>query len=112
MNNRIRELRIEKGITQLQLSLHLNTTQETISAYEIGKHMPSLSNLIKLSDILDASIDYIVKLSDIRRPELSSAMGEQDQRLFNYFRLLNQTHKEKVISYAHGLYNASQKDNP
>lgn len=42
MKNRIRELRAEKNITQLRLSLELEVSQETVSAYENGKHLPSL----------------------------------------------------------------------
>ncbi len=34
MKNRIRELRAEKNITQLRLSLELEVSQETVSAYE------------------------------------------------------------------------------
>ena len=39
MKNRIRELRAEKNITQLRLSLELEVSQETVSAYENGKHL-------------------------------------------------------------------------
>ena len=52
MKNRIRELRTEKNITQLRLSLELEVSQETVSAYENGKHLPSLKSLIKMADIL------------------------------------------------------------
>ena len=48
MKNRIRELRAEKNITQLRLSLELEVSQETVSAYENGKHLPSLKSLIKM----------------------------------------------------------------
>lgn len=50
MKNRIRELRAEKNITQLRLSLELEVSQETVSAYENGKHLPSLKSLIKMAD--------------------------------------------------------------
>ena len=59
-NNRIRELREEKHITQVRLSTELGVAQETISAYEQGRHLPSVTTLIKLSNILGASMDYIM----------------------------------------------------
>ena len=37
MKNRIRELRAEKNITQLRLSLELEVSQETVSAYDKRK---------------------------------------------------------------------------
>ena len=39
--NRIRELREEKHITQVRLSTELGVAQETISAYEQGRHLPA-----------------------------------------------------------------------
>jgi Predicted transcriptional regulators len=48
-HNRIRELREEKHITQVRLSTELGVAQETISAYEQGRHLPSVSSLMKLS---------------------------------------------------------------
>lgn len=50
MQNRIRQLREEKHMTQLRLSTELGMTQETISAYETGKHLPGLGTLIALAD--------------------------------------------------------------
>ena len=63
--NRIRKLRQEKGITQLQLSIELEVTQETISAYEHNRHLPSLTALMKMSRLFDVSMDYIMGLSDV-----------------------------------------------
>lgn len=50
-HNRIRELREEKHITQVRLSTELGVAQETISAYEQGRHLPSVSSLMKLSSM-------------------------------------------------------------
>ena len=64
MKNRIRELRAEKNITQLRLSLELEVSQETVSAYENGKHLPSLKSLIKMADIFHVSTDYLLTGKD------------------------------------------------
>ena len=45
-HNRIRELREEKQITQVRLSTALGVAQETICAYEQGRHLPSVSSLM------------------------------------------------------------------
>lgn len=47
--NRIRELREEKGMTQLRLSIELGVTQETVSAYENEKHFPTVQILLKVN---------------------------------------------------------------
>lgn len=101
--NRIRELRIEKGITQIKLSIDLGVTQETISAYETGKNLPSTANLLKLSKILSASTDYILMLSPIRTPIDTSTMMNDERRLLTYYRMLGGVQKEKALSYLQGL---------
>lgn len=61
--NRIRELRQKKKLSQLQLSIELEVTQETISAYEHSKHLPSVTALMKMSQLFGVSMDYIMGLS-------------------------------------------------
>lgn len=78
MGKRIRELRQEKRITQLQLSIELNVTQETISAYEHGRHLPSSSALIKMSELFDTSMDYIMGLSNVRYIANDSSANPDD----------------------------------
>jgi len=104
--NRIRELRYEKRITQLQLSIDLGVTQETISAYEHNRHLPSLSALMKMSEIFDASMDYIIGLSNVRHIMAQSDNSidiEQKTTLLNYYRRLGSKNKEKLLAYAQGL---------
>ena len=60
----LRNLRKEKGISQLKLALDLNTNQNTISRYETGEREPGINELIKLADYFDVAIDYIVGRTD------------------------------------------------
>lgn len=113
MTNRIRELRIEKKITQLQLSIKLGVTQETISAYEHNKHLPSVSALIKMSEIFDASMDYILGLSDIRyilsMEEYTSSDSSQKSDLLSCYQKLGSKNKTRLISYAQGLLDSEKE---
>lgn len=111
MPNRIKELRIEKRITQLQLSVHLNVTQETISAYEHDKHLPSLTALMKMSSLFDASMDYIMGVSSVRHPEPVNYTVDDEQRdyLLHCYRKLGTKNKARLTAYAQGLLD-SQKD--
>ena len=111
MSNRIKELRKEKRITQLQLSMELGVTQETISAYEHGKHLPSLAALIKMSEIFHTSMDYIMGLSPESNSEDSDYYTTDEQRdyLMRCYRRLGTKNKARLVSYAEGLLD-SQKD--
>lgn len=64
MYNRIGQLREEHHMTQVRLSIELGVSQETVSAYENGKHFPSVANLLKMSQIFDVSCDYLLGLSE------------------------------------------------
>jgi len=103
MNNRIKELREEKHMTQVRLSIELEVSQETVSAYESGKHYPSVSNLIKLSGLLRASCDYILGLSDIRIPCQQEELKKDEVILLEKYRALDHSHKNILQAYLDGL---------
>lgn len=67
--NRIKNLREEFNMTQQELADKLGGAKSTIAMYEKGDRKPSLKILVKLSEIFDCSIDYILCKSDIRNPE-------------------------------------------
>lgn len=101
--NRIKELREEIGMTQVRLSIELEVAQETVSAYEQGKHNPSVNNLIKLSKIFSASIDYILGLTDIRYTNISSDLNKDEQKMINLYNKLSYHQKELVKAYIQGI---------
>lgn len=63
--NRIKQLREENNITQIQLAKKLNKTQQTISLYENGTNEPDLDSYIILSKLFNRSIEYIAGKSDV-----------------------------------------------
>ena len=65
---RLRELRKEKGLSQMELGEHLGYGYTAISSYETGRNEPSYIDLIRICEILDVSADYILGISDIRKP--------------------------------------------
>ena len=56
----IKFARIRKGLTQEELGEKIGVNKVTISAYELGKIKPSLDALIRLSDVLEVSIDELL----------------------------------------------------
>ena len=108
--NRIRELREEKKITQIRLSIELEVSQETISAYEMEKYFPSIKSLIKLRQIFGVPIDYILGLSDTRYDPLSEAdLAEDETYIINLCRKMNTSDRKRAFSYIEGFYDALQK---
>ena len=63
-NNRLREVRMLRGLTQEGLSEIVGIGLRNYQYYEQGKHVPSFEVLIKLADVLNVSIDYLVGRDD------------------------------------------------
>lgn len=61
---RLKELRKSKGISQLKLALDLNTNQNTISRYETGEREPGITELIKIADYFNVSVDYLLNRTE------------------------------------------------
>lgn len=59
---RLRYLRQEKGIGQIQLAKELGVGKSVISLWELGRCDPTLTNLVKLSAFFGVSIDYLAGL--------------------------------------------------
>ena len=60
MQNRIKELRLSKKITQVELAKHLSVSQGTLSFWEQGKYEPDNKSLTKLADYFGVSVDYLL----------------------------------------------------
>ena len=65
--NRIKNLREECRMTQQELADKIDGAKSTIAMYEKGDRKPSLEVLIKLSEIFNCSIDYMMGKSDVRK---------------------------------------------
>lgn len=57
---RIKELRQKNNLTQQEVADKINTSRSSYSQYELGIKQPILDTLIKLADLYQTSIDYLV----------------------------------------------------
>ena len=64
IGERLSDLRIEKGMTQEDLAKLLSVSKYTISSYENGHTSPDDQNLVRLAQIFDVSLDYLLGLID------------------------------------------------
>ena len=108
MANRIRQLREENRMTQVRLSIELEVSQETVSAYEKEKHYPSFAQLCKMSELFHVSIDYLMGLSDIRAP-VKIIEDETLSRLIAVGKTLTKEQEELVLAYIQGMTDALTK---
>ena len=96
--NRIKQLREAKGMTQIRLSIELCVSQETVS-----KHFPSVQNLLKMSEIFNASCDYILGISEVRNILQCGEITSDELILVSGYRLLSPVEKNMVKAYMQGI---------
>lgn len=59
-SERLKQLRIEKGLTQEQVAKCVGVTRSTLSSYENQSRFPSYDILISLSQLYGVSTDYLL----------------------------------------------------
>ena len=60
---RIKEARELNGISQKMLAIRLGIAQTTVSGWENDNKRPSVDTIIKISEILNVTTDYLLGLS-------------------------------------------------
>ena len=75
LGKRLRSLREENNLSQIELSKRLGIGNVTLSQYETGARNPDNETLIAISDIFGVSTDYLLGKTDLRnysdyKPEL------------------------------------------
>lgn len=105
MIKRLKELRIEKNLTQTKLAENFGITYSNIGEWERGKSEPSIEMIIKLADFFNVSIDYLVgREGDFGNVTVSSPATEEltyrEQRLLDAFKKLSELEQYKLIDDA------------
>lgn len=71
----LKQKRQERGVTQVQLAELIHSKQSEIARWETNRIKPSLSNIRKICDALEISIDMVLTISELQT-ELIEAVKE------------------------------------
>lgn len=63
---RLKKLREEKNLTQIELGKAFNISHSTINRYENGLRQPDNETLINMSNFFNVSVDYLLGISNTR----------------------------------------------
>lgn len=80
LNERIKSLRKEKGLTQLQLAEMLSVTDKAVSKWEVGEANPDITLLPKISQIFDVTLDYLLT-GKVEDEQISMDDMDPDKRI-------------------------------
>lgn len=64
LSSRLNYIRKRKGFTAQQVADYLNINIRSYRAYESADRSPNLDTLVKIADLFDISIDYLLGRDD------------------------------------------------
>ncbi len=65
LSKNLAEMRKIYGLTQTQVAEKLGITYQSYQAYERGVALPTLQNFVKLADLFDVSLDFLIGRKEI-----------------------------------------------
>lgn len=77
LNDRIKHLRLSKGINQVELANKLGVTKQSISNWENDNILPSIDMLCKIAKYFSVSTDYLLGFDDKRYLNVENLTDEQ-----------------------------------
>lgn len=98
---RIRECREACGMSQKYVAISVGVSPPTVSMWESGVKEPTRENLIKLADLFDVSIDYLVGRDGA--PAGRDSLSAEDRKLLQTFRQLNASGRSAVLATAEAM---------
>ena len=107
MENRIKELREQKKISQVCLATYVGCSQNMISKIELGISEPKAGLLLELSKYFNVSIDYLLMNSSYKHiQEVYGIIKNKDNDYYDFqiFSKLTSEDKEFVLAMMNKLY--------
>lgn len=74
--NRIKELREDRDLRQIDVTNAVGIDQRTLSNYETGKTLPDSYAIIELAKFFNVSTDYLLGVTDYNYSSKNSILNE------------------------------------
>ena len=104
---RLKELRLNSGLTQKDLAKAIEVGRTTISEYESGKIVPKQEGLLKLANHFNVSVDYLTGVSNERATRKQNA-SDIDALLNTIHHILLDEY-DTPVTYEGGILTETQK---
>jgi transcriptional regulator with XRE-family HTH domain len=112
---RIRTLRVKKGLSQKVFAEMVGMRGATLSRYENDKRLYQCDTLIKIADALDTSIDYLLGRTDIsasiQRLTLDADASSNEISFIEAYSKLEFDDQNLMMERLMTIYDIRKKDN-
>ena len=100
-----KDLRKEKGLSQVQLAKALKVSNGCIAMIETGKNEPTANTLLKYADFFQCTTDYLLGREDdfgnvVVQTEKPAPLPQDEQELLNIYQALSPAHRAQILEYA------------
>ena len=100
----LKEIREEKNLQQKEIAKFLNRTPACISSWETGKTEPSIEDLVKLADLLEVSLDYLLsRTNENNFVEEIREYSPLQKKMLSLFDKLTHEDRNQVIGFMQAL---------
>lgn len=91
--SRLKELRVQAGLTQKQLGDRLGVTKSVVSFYELRERTPSPEVLVKIAAVFHVSTDYLLGIEKGKSIDISGLDSEDEKVVRSMVELLRKKNK-------------------
>lgn len=74
---RLKQLRLDKHMTQAQVAERIGVTASMVSSYETDIRLPSFEVMVRIADLFGVTVDYLLCREDKRFLDISSLSDEE-----------------------------------
>lgn len=99
---KLRELRENEKLTQLQFARNVGLNSMTYSNYENEKREPTIETLIRIADYYGVSLDYLCN-HITENHKIVSYLTQNQRDILEKIALLDDLNAERALSYINGL---------
>ena len=109
----LKELRAEKGLSQLEVAKGIDTSQRNIGRWETGANEPSSSFVKKLADFFNVSTDYLLGRENdfgaINNGEFNK-LNYEEYKIIKMYRVLSARDKDFIEDMFNRLITPEEKE--
>lgn len=113
IGKRIKERRKELRLTQLDIKEKTGISSGNMSDIERGNRLPAANTLLQLSEVLQCSIDYLLRgkssISENSTTSPPTDLSPQEQDMLKLFRNISKDDQEELLMLAKMKYLRMQK---
>jgi len=108
-HTKLRNLRIQRGMTQMELAEALGTSQSSVASWEIGRREPDFKTIKRLSAFFDVPMSTLLPSDDITDEEFIDTVAQSLHQnpklrlLFDRSKFLSDDDLDAVLSVVNAI---------